>query len=47
MATEALEKRLSETSAGDEVQIFDTNEAVKKRDHISGRVDMENHRTVL
>ncbi len=40
MATQPLEKQLPETSADDEVQIFDTNEAVKKRDHISGRVDM-------
>jgi len=40
LATEPLVNRLPETSAGDEVQIFDTNEAVKKPDHISGRVDM-------
>jgi len=40
MATEHLEKQLPETTADDEVQIFDTSEAVKKRDHISGRVDM-------
>ena len=40
MATEPLEKQLPETTAKDEVQIFDTSEAVNKRDHISGRVDM-------
>jgi mannose-6-phosphate isomerase-like protein (cupin superfamily) len=40
MATEPLEIQLPETTADDEVQIFDTSEAVKKRDHISGRVDM-------
>ena len=40
MATEPLEKQLPETTADDEVQIFDTSEAVKKRDHIIGRVDL-------
>ncbi len=40
MTTEPLEKQLLETTAEDEVQIFDTSEAVNKRDHISGRVDM-------
>lgn len=35
-----MEKEAVERVGSDEVQIFDVGEALKKRDHISGRVDM-------
>lgn len=42
MATEPLKKDLRDTTESEEVQIFDTIEALKKGDHLSGRVDMAN-----
>lgn len=35
-----MEKETAGTDQLDEVQIFDVSEAIKKRDHLSGRVDM-------
>lgn len=35
-----MERETVEAGQHDEIQIFDVSEAVKKRDHLSGRVDM-------
>lgn len=35
-----MERELLDKNQSDEVQVFDVSEALKKRDHLSGRVDM-------
>lgn len=35
-----MERKLLDKNQSDEVQVFDVSEALKKRDHLSGRVDM-------
>ncbi len=35
-----MEREAADKSQSDEVQVFDVGEALKKRDHLSGRVDM-------